>query len=98
LCSLRPKNPFLGEKFELIIESNHFADAGVQENALGMDAKMLKGRDTVLLDLATEKIDPKDYKKETDPHLYHSEKTGRGPLQAGWVVSQISSCCCFLFF
>mgnify|MGYP002385152036 CR=1 FL=1 len=37
---------------------------------------MLKLRDVVMIDIANDKIDPKDYKPETDPKIYHSEKTG----------------------
>ena len=32
-----------------------------------------------------------DYKKETDPSLYSSVKTGRGPLGKHWIVSEIIS-------
>lgn len=33
-----------------------------------------------MIDVANDKIDSKDYKPEEDPKLFHSEKTGRGPL------------------
>jgi hypothetical protein len=40
----------------------------------------LKKRVVVMIDIANDKIDSKDYKPEEDPKLFHSEKTGRGPL------------------
>ena len=67
-------------------------DSGTQQNALQMEDKLLKNRDVVLLDLATEPVEPKDYKPETDPARYHSQKTSRGPLHDGWIVSGLSCC------
>lgn len=32
----------------------------------------------------------KDYKETEDPVLYKSEKTNRGPLKEGWMVSKIN--------
>ena len=40
----------------------------------------LKNRNVIIIDIANDKISPKDYKEEEDPKLFHSEKTGRGPL------------------
>lgn len=40
----------------------------------------LKKRNVILIDVAHDKIPASDYKPEEDPKLYHSEKTGRGPL------------------
>jgi len=47
---------------------------------------MLKKREVVYIDIATDPVDPKEYKEKYDPTLYHSAKTGRGPLQKGWQV------------
>lgn len=40
----------------------------------------LKKRVVIMIDIANDKIESKDYKPEEDPKLFHSEKTGRGPL------------------
>ncbi|KAJ2135275.1 hypothetical protein IW136_004333, partial [Coemansia sp. RSA 678] len=42
-------------------------------------------REVVFLDVADESIVSKSsYKKEEDPRVYKSRKTGRGPLAADW--------------
>ena len=33
-----------------------------------------------------------DYKKEEDPKLYKSEKSGRGPLTGDWMVRGAKQC------
>lgn len=38
----------------------------------------LKKRNVIIIDIANDKVP--DYKPEEDPKLFHSEKTGRGPL------------------
>lgn len=48
-----------------------------------------------MIDVANDKIDSKDYKPEEDPKLYHSEKTGRGPLtDPQWIkkVEPVMTC------
>ena len=40
----------------------------------------MKKRNVIIIDIANDKINPKDYKPEEDPKLVRSEKTGRGPL------------------
>lgn len=40
----------------------------------------LKKREVVIIDVANDKVDSKDYKPHEDPKLFHSQKTGRGPL------------------
>lgn len=79
----------------MIIESIHKPDAGNQQNVLNLEGKLLKHRDVVPLDLATEPVEPKDYKPDTDPTKYHSVKTGRGPLQDGWIVRRRAYLCFF---
>lgn len=44
----------------------------------------LKHRDVVHIDIANDKIEPRDYIKHEDPTLFHSQKTGRGPLVGKW--------------
>ena len=48
-----------------------------------------------MIDVANDKVDAKDYKPEEDPKLYHSEKTGRGPLNdPQWIkkVEPVMTC------
>lgn len=94
-CKTVLTNKFLGEKFHLIVESRHEPDDGKQENVHKLDEASLKHREVVFIDIATDHVDPKDYKPEYDPTLYHSEKTGRGPLQAGWQEKASPIMCCY---
>lgn len=55
--------------------------------ALKLDAKELKQREVVHVDIVKDHVDAADYKKEEDPALFKSEKTGRGPLnKSNWMV------------
>ena len=36
------------------------------------------------MDMVTEQLTGHDYKAEEDPHLFRSQKTGRGPLMDDW--------------
>jgi hypothetical protein len=53
----------------------------------------LKKRDVQKIDIAHDPLDnPKDYKAEEDPKLFHSLKSGRGPLvEPDWQVLVASS-------
>lgn len=39
------------------------------------------------IDIVRDPISPGEYKPEEDPKLYHSTKTGRGPLGDDWLES-----------
>jgi len=91
------KNPFMGEKFELSIESKQFEnDKGQQENALDIsDPKLLAKRKVEILDIATDQLNDKKYiLKEEDPTLFKSTKHELGPLAPGWrdTTTPISWC------
>jgi hypothetical protein len=43
----------------------------------------LKKRKVEHIDITTQP-DKKDYNEAEDPTKFHSEKTGRGPLESGW--------------
>jgi hypothetical protein len=43
----------------------------------------------VHIDIANDPVLPSDYKKDEDPKIYKSEKTGRGPLSGEWQVRGI---------
>jgi len=87
-CKTVLSSPFLGEKFAFIIESIHHPDKGDHENALSLDAKARKNTKVEWIDIAVDQVDPKDYKPEEDPTKFHSEKSGRGPLEKGWQEKQ----------
>lgn len=74
----------MGDKFVFIIESRHFNDEGKQENVHNLTPDLLKKREVDFIDIAAEKVDKKEYKKEEDPTLVKSEKAERGPLLEGW--------------
>ena len=51
-----------------------------------LDTKKLKECSVVNIDIANDPVDSNDYKKDEDPSIYKSEKTGRGPLSGNWKV------------
>ena len=38
-----------------------------------------------LIDIVNDKVSGGDYKREEDPRLFTSQKTGRGPLAEDWI-------------
>ena len=66
------------------METYHLGDRGDSENVHELDAKKLKERTVVNIDIANDPVDTNDYKKDEDPTIYKSEKTGRGPLSGDW--------------
>ena len=58
--------------------------AGEQDNVHELDNKRLKERGVVRIDIANDAVNAADYKKDEDPKLFKSEKTGRGPLAGEW--------------
>jgi hypothetical protein len=95
-CTAAPQtvvtNPgYMKENFRIVVETYHLADRGDQENVHELDKKALKDRSVVNIDIAGDPVTAADYKKETDPCLFTSSKTGRGPLQ-GWVASRTLQC------
>uniref|UniRef100_A0A8D0EFU8 Phosphatidylinositol transfer protein N-terminal domain-containing protein n=1 Tax=Strix occidentalis caurina TaxID=311401 RepID=A0A8D0EFU8_STROC len=66
--------PFV-EKFSIEIETYYRPDAGQQTNVFNLNT----------IDIVRDPISPGEYKPEEDPKLYHSAKTGRGPLGDDWL-------------
>ena len=62
-----------------------------QDNVHELDAKQLKERSVVKIDIANDPVDANDYKQDEDPKIYKSEKTGRGPLSGNWQVDKLFS-------
>ncbi|KAG1082271.1 hypothetical protein G6F42_022635 [Rhizopus arrhizus] len=75
------KNGYMKDAFSIVYETLHVdGSRGELENALNISKEDLKKRNVIIIDVAHDKIDAKDYKADEDPKKYHSEKTGRGPL------------------
>jgi hypothetical protein len=83
-CKTVLKNGWMGDSFTFIIESRHYNDDGKQENVHNLPPDQLRKREVDFIDIAADKVDKKDYKKEEDPTLVKSEKAERGPLTEGW--------------
>ncbi|OZJ06203.1 hypothetical protein BZG36_00850 [Bifiguratus adelaidae] len=81
-CKTVLTNGWMKENFSLVYETLHVDQSrGELENALNLPADQLAKREVVMMDIANDKLDsPKDYIPEEDPTTYHSEKSGRGPL------------------
>jgi len=92
-CKTVLKNGWMGDSFTFTIESRHFNDNGLQENVHNLTPEQLKKREVDFIDISADKVDKKEYKKEEDPALVKSEKTGRGPLVEGWKEKQPLMCC-----
>lgn len=80
-CKTVYRNPFLGDRFKLCIESNHVEGVCTEENAVGLEGEDLERREVILLDIAGNV--PRKVACE-DPSEFLSEKTGRGRLVEGW--------------
>uniref|UniRef100_A0A915ICV0 DDHD domain-containing protein n=1 Tax=Romanomermis culicivorax TaxID=13658 RepID=A0A915ICV0_ROMCU len=76
--------PFV-ERFLLEVETVYHNDAGDQDNVFGLKDAELKDRIVDIIDIVNDQLPDHDYSADEDPSLYHSLKTGRGPLTADWV-------------
>ena len=102
-CKTVITNPFLGERFEIIIETVHLPDAGTTENvhpnghcvlihcvqALSLDADRLKKRTIQTIDIGKDLLTGSDAEanEQYNPATFTSERTGRGPLVGDWIVT-----------
>lgn len=84
------------DNFKLVTETMHVDNSrGEIDNALNISQDLLEKREVVIIDIANDPIEPKDYKKDQDPTLYHSEKTGRGPLKDDWIKKATPTMTCY---
>lgn len=60
--------------------------------ALDLSGAQLKKRQVEMIDIATDPVEK--YVEEEDPCKFKSQKTGRGPLKAGWHVSRYALTSC----
>ncbi|NXV23639.1 PITM1 protein, partial [Cepphus grylle] len=81
--------PFV-EKFSIEIETYYRPDAGQQTNVFNLNAAEKRQRILDTIDIVRDPISPGEYKPEEDPKLYHSAKTGRGPLGDDWLEAAAS--------
>ncbi|NWT59759.1 PITM1 protein, partial [Erythrocercus mccallii] len=82
--------PFV-EKFSIEIETYYRPDAGQQTNIFNLSAAEKRQRILDTIDIVRDPISPGEYKPEEDPKLYHSSKTGRGPLGDDWLETAAAS-------
>ncbi|VDP45041.1 unnamed protein product [Heligmosomoides polygyrus] len=73
------------DRFSLEVETIYYNDPGTQSNVFNLSAEDLKNRIVDVMDFVKDPISSNDYCTEEDPKLYHSQKTGRGPLDEDWV-------------
>ncbi|XP_025836899.1 protein retinal degeneration B isoform X2 [Agrilus planipennis] len=76
--------PFV-EKFYLEIETYYFGDNGHQDNVFNLSGSDLRNRVVDLIDFVKDQLYGADYVKEEDPKVFHSEKSGMGPLNDNWL-------------
>ncbi|KAF3849225.1 hypothetical protein F7725_015722, partial [Dissostichus mawsoni] len=79
------ENEYMKDDFMIKIETWHKPDMGTIENVHDLDEPTWRTVEVSPIDIASkEEVAPGDYKPEEDPTLFHSAKTGRGPLGPEW--------------
>ncbi|XP_071514529.1 cytoplasmic phosphatidylinositol transfer protein 1 [Panulirus ornatus] len=76
-CSFIPR-------FAIKIRTRYENNNGSSENCLDVKEEELRQRVVDYVDILTDPVDEKYYKKEEDLSTFESRKTGRGPLKEGW--------------
>ncbi|KAL5016500.1 hypothetical protein ScPMuIL_006089 [Solemya velum] len=79
----RYRCPFI-EKFLLEIETKYLNDGGEETNIFNLKDAADQQRVVDYLDIVKDPIPSNDYKREEDPKIFVSQKTGRGPLTESW--------------
>ncbi|XP_059894525.1 phosphatidylinositol transfer protein beta isoform isoform X1 [Gadus macrocephalus] len=84
-CRTIVTNEYMKDDFMIKIETWHKPDMGTVENVHDLNDIDWKDVEVVPIDIADgEDVAAADYKPDEDPSLFHSEKTGRGPLSPDW--------------
>jgi len=86
-CSFLPK-------FIINIQTSYEDNSGTSENAVNATQDLLDSREVDFVDIAFDDILPKHYKIEEDLKLWKSTKTGRGPLEPGWLKNDSQPMMC----
>uniref|UniRef100_A0A915DU56 DDHD domain-containing protein n=1 Tax=Ditylenchus dipsaci TaxID=166011 RepID=A0A915DU56_9BILA len=79
----------LMDRFSVEVETRYVDDAGTQTNVFQLTKEELKHRVVDVMDFVKDPISNHDYCAEEDPKVYQSKKTGRGPLNDGWVEQHL---------
>uniref|UniRef100_A0A8C9ZEB1 Phosphatidylinositol transfer protein beta isoform n=1 Tax=Sander lucioperca TaxID=283035 RepID=A0A8C9ZEB1_SANLU len=83
-------NEYMKDDFMIKIETWHKPDMGTIENVHDLDEQTWRTVEVSPIDIANkEEVAQGDYKPEEDPALFHSAKTGRGPLGPEWKVPDV---------
>uniref|UniRef100_A0AAY4CLU4 Phosphatidylinositol transfer protein beta isoform n=1 Tax=Denticeps clupeoides TaxID=299321 RepID=A0AAY4CLU4_9TELE len=91
------QNEYMKEDFFIKIETWHKPDMGTTDNPHGLPPEEWEETEVVPIDIADRsQVDDMDYKPDEDPALFHSEKTGRGPLGPGWKKELHNSNCPYM--
>ncbi|KAG8257664.1 hypothetical protein J6590_043942 [Homalodisca vitripennis] len=89
-------NPgFMKDGFELTIESLHLDGRGDKYNAHHLPPELLEQRQVTTIDIANDHVARKDYDPSFDPKIFHSEKTGQGPLTNNWLETVTPAMTCY---
>jgi hypothetical protein len=81
------QNNFLGDRFEISVESVYLPDdRGQLSNALNLPIEILKKRSVEILNIATDQVDDQDFASELTPRSFKSSLRSRGPLTDSWIV------------
>jgi len=94
ICGTYLTSPW-ATSMRVAVETIHKADRAETENIHNLSPEKLKLRQVVVVDIANDRINPKKYKKEEDPSIFKSTKSGRGPLNTkDWIktVTPVMTC------
>jgi len=83
-------------RIELDTVTRDCVNGQFDENVHNLTSEQLEKREIVEIDIA-EALSPNEYKKEEDPTIFKSEKSGRGPLVPGeWIKNpKTPLICCY---
>jgi len=87
--------PFFGDRF-LIVSETLLVDNEINvPNIFRLDEAKTLQRIVEYIDIANEPDDPLVYKAETDPKVFQSKKTQRGPLLENWMQTHKPMMCIY---
>lgn len=96
-CRTIVTNEYMKDDFFIKIETWHKPDLGTSDNPHGLPPEEWEETEVVPIDIADRsQVDDADYKVEEDPAVFHSDKTGRGPLGPGWKKELHNSNCPYM--
>jgi hypothetical protein len=79
------QNEYMAADFQITVESYHLPGRGDLENVHQLSPEKLALREVVVIDIAADLVNAEDYDQKEDPRRFKSNKTGRGPLNPGWI-------------